>query len=101
MAPQAPQAPQTSMGRIASKIAPLMARLTPMKMPTILAGLVPALAALTLGCVSEVGRHDLPGPAAQLVGRAPTAREREILGRTGLVISSEARVPSFHLGYTA
>jgi hypothetical protein len=60
---------------------------------------LPALAGLLLGC-SGAEFSATPGSVPELHRRAPTRAESAILGDKGFVISSEAKVPSFHLGYT-
>src|SRR5262245_54742515 len=64
--------------------------------------LAPLVAALSFGCAGlDSGRSTLPGSAANIARRRPSATERAVLDKTGLVIAAGARVPSFHLGYTA
>lgn len=68
-------------------------------MKTWLRCVAPALAGLFFGC-SGAEFSSTPGVVAELQRREPTRAERAILGDKGFVISSEAKVPSFHLGYT-
>ena len=49
----------------------------------------------------DIGPSGIPMSVAHLPGREPTRAERAILQDKGFVISSEAKVPNFHLGYTA
>ncbi len=65
-----------------------------------LRALVPLLALLA-GCTTHGSVSVLPRSVEHLYQRVPSAEERTVLADKGLVISTTATAPSFHLGYTA
>ncbi|APR86555.1 Hypothetical protein A7982_11904 [Minicystis rosea] len=76
-------------------------------MRALLKHLIIPIAALLSSCTPAHTRHGpvssalVPESIRHLVGRPVSAGERGVLDDKGLVISTDEKVPSFHLGYTA